>query len=94
VQDTHPWRFFRDVAKPFEVEARHKRSGFGMTCLQYSTGWANAVFIKVQRCALLHLSIHPLLTHSFTHPFTHSHHLVPTRSFIQPSIHQSILCTV
>ena len=47
LQETHPWRFFRDVAKPFEIEARHKRSGFGMTCLQYSTGWANGVFIKV-----------------------------------------------
>lgn len=47
VQDTHPWRFFRDVARPFEVEARHKRSGFGMTCLDYSSGWTDGVFIKV-----------------------------------------------
>jgi signal transduction histidine kinase len=48
-QDTHPWRYFRDVARPFEIEARHKRIGFGMTCLEFNSGWPDEHFVRIDR---------------------------------------------
>ena len=33
------------------MEARHKRVGFGMTCLDFNTGWADEHFVRVDRCA-------------------------------------------
>ena len=48
-QPTHPWRFFRDVAKPFEIEAKFKRVGFGMTCLDYGKGWSDERSVDVDR---------------------------------------------
>ena len=48
-QVTHPWRFFRDVAKPFEIEAKFKRVGFGMTCLDYDKGWSDERSVDVDR---------------------------------------------